>query len=361
MQGICSCMDRCTSRRVFYSTHKIEAHRVTSMKSNQHNRNQGEAVSPLLEVCMVLLSFFSGQGLLEMCATQFSQSNMVDTEVPSIAIEMLMADETRHVCNVVASSPSWLRAVREKLHKAYDNCKTMITGEASQAALSVPTSGSSGDPAPPRPAQQTKVPRAWPVLISRRSISWVDKSGLLGCMPIISPPTPMTSKASDFLYAALFTVGMAGTLTRAINTWMSVARFKVKLRSFDSAKENRKLMAYELQVIGGDVLHYVVWCSIHINHHLVGSAINALTLPEYNMVYSASLLCGVGCNFSSILDAIPRWVKTHITFSPYAAPDEAGLCFYTEPICKHFHTMSCSTGAAIHIYRLRAALREDNM
>ena len=123
----------------------------------------------------------------------------------------------------------------------------------------------------------------------------------------------------------LFTVGLAGQLSECLRHLLKAAEIRVKLRSFDSAKDNRRLLAYEFSTLDARTLHLVTWCTIHINHAITTSGIKQMGAEAFNSLYSCSLLLQLGGNFYALVAAIPRFVRDHVIFRADAPPNDVDI------------------------------------
>jgi len=123
----------------------------------------------------------------------------------------------------------------------------------------------------------------------------------------------------------LFVVGLAGQLSECLANLLKAAEVPVKLRSFDSASDNRRLMAYEFSTLNANVLHLVTWCTIHINHAITSSGIKQMGAETFNSLYSCSLLLQIGGNFYQIVAKIPVFVRDHVVFKAEPPPTKVDV------------------------------------
>lgn len=240
--------------------------------------------------------------------------------------------------------PGWLKKLHTQLKEGGQNFLTYFGMSAiadDNETGTVGTVGAVGSDqsshtaaAKSRSTPRRHVSEAWSICAIKRSIAWVDPTGVLAFQPLVCPPVPMSCKAAEWIWASLFVNGLNGQVTKAVELWQKAAFFRVKIRCLDSAKENRRVMGYEnwlFELSDVSILHFVVWCTMHNNGHILGSCITGMGLTVYNMVFSASLLARIGNNFNALLNNIPSWVRRHVEFSPFPPPLETGvLCYWID-------------------------------
>ena len=120
-------------------------------------------------------------------------------------------------------------------------------------------------------------------------------------------------------------MGLAGQLSECLRNLLNDAEVAIKLRSFDSASDNRRLMAYEFSTLGPNILHFVAWCTIHMNHAITTSGIKQMGALAFNSIYSCALLMAIGTNFYNLVMVIPVFVKAHVVYMPTPPPDDVKL------------------------------------
>jgi hypothetical protein len=108
------------------------------------------------------------------------------------------------------------------------------------------------------------------------------------------------------------------------------------VRCLDSAKENVKMMQYELSVTELTVYMIVVFCMIHVNHANTTTAIKAFGIRRFNSLFSCSLLCRLGGNFNNLLQVVPVYVAERIDFLEMAPVDDFAT-LANRKICELIH------------------------
>ena len=201
-----------------------------------------------------------------------------------------MCDETKHTLRVHGGVPAWAQQMaKEGLKKAKQSGKARAISGKSSAKI-----------------------HTWQVCVVKRTLHFVASKGPC-VLNLIMPPVPMKIVSADRLLAVLFSQGVGKVITGRVDALLETAQYKCKIRETDQARSNKRMLAWELSTTPLEVLYFVVWCTMHINHLITGSILWAWGLTKINSMYCGSLLLHSGTFFSSLIANIPKWLH-HKTF-----------------------------------------------
>jgi hypothetical protein len=183
--------------------------------------------------------FHPALGLIRSLCQTFKDKWPELSPLPKVTIDMIMTDATSHKVKVPAAIPSWLQRIKTKLRPR--TSRQIAAETRAPDAAKTRAQRTTGQ----KRAKQSTTSHTWEVCVTRRSLSWLSPNSKLLNIPLVVPPTPMHSTTAEYLFEALFKTGFSGQLSECIDELLAQAEIPVKLRSMESAKANRKLVAYE--------------------------------------------------------------------------------------------------------------------